>query len=267
MEGAPALADNTLPARLAEIANERKLGHLRSGVGSNPMPVLMIFIVPLLGVAVCFFGMSFQLREPGEPWYNLIGLWAVALLAAVTAIWLWRKGKERRTEFYGLFQQGVAYVSPAGEPMAYRWDEIRSITQMGVMAYVDSDAHKYNLVIDPVVGQGFTIDSTFAGIAQLQKDTVAAYTRAMLPVMERRLLTGEELPPRTFGPLTVTPQGLTYEEQSLPWSEIGAVRVDKGKVRLYQKGQSRQWAELNAPTFDNLALFKELVSSMRRANS
>lgn len=267
MEGAPALADNTLPAQLAEIAKRRNLGQFRSGARSNPMPVITIFVVSLAGVAVCFFGGSFQMQAPGEPWYNLIGLWAVALLAAITAIWLWRKAKARRAEYFGLFQHGVAHISDAGEPSAYRWEEIRSITQMGVMAYADSDAHKYDLVIDPAEGPSFTVDSTFAGIAQLQSDTDAAYTLARLPAMEALLLAGEELPDWTFGELAMTSQGLTYEERLLPWSQIGPMHVDKGKVYLRQKSVDADWAVLNAPTFPNLALFRELFGVMRRANS
>ncbi|HCT81219.1 MAG TPA: hypothetical protein DGT23_32550 [Micromonosporaceae bacterium] len=261
------MADNTLPAQLAEIAKQRNLGPFRSGVRSNPMPVITIFVVSLAGVAICFFGGSFQMQAPGEPWYNLIGLWAVALLAAATAIWLWRKAKARRAEYFGLFQHGVAHINNAGEPSAYRWEEIRSTTQMGVMAYVDSKAHQYDLVIDPAEGPGFTVDSTFAGIAHLQSDTVAAYTRARLPAMEALLMAGEELPPWTFGPLVMTSQGLTYEERSLPWPQVGPMRVDKGKVHLRPTGVDGDWAVLNAPTFPNLALFRELFSIMRRANS
>jgi hypothetical protein len=64
-----------------------------------------------------------------------------------------------------------------------------------------------------------------------------------------------------FGPLTVTPWGLSYREKTLPWTEMKSIKIDEnyGQIAIKKQGKLFGWASVALSDLPNVEVFRMLV--------
>jgi hypothetical protein len=93
-------------------------------------------------------------------------------------------------------------------------------------------------------------------IEQLGRLLEIGVTRAQLPKAIDRFNAGKTV---SFGPVKVTPRGITAGHQSLPWSQIGEVQTRKGVVSVKKSGKWLAWKRLPVSEIPNYFVFDALV--------
>lgn len=71
----------------------------------------------------------------------------------------------------------------------------------------------------------------------------------------------------TFGPLTVSQQGMGDGANMLPWDELAAVRVSAGAIQITQKSEGQVWFDLPLPVVPNAALLLTFLHTLRRGET
>ena len=84
-------------------------------------------------------------------------------------------------------------------------------------------------------------------------------TRVQLPRVTERFRAGQAV---SFGPLTVSQQGIAAGDESLPWSEVQEVRTWNGVVSVKKAGKWLSWNKAPVGQIANYFVFDALVRSI-----
>src|SRR5262249_43133910 len=91
----------------------------------------------------------------------------------------------------------------------------------------------------------------------------AEVTRVQLPPARSRFKRGE---PVSFGSLTIDAKGLSHEKSTLMWSEIKAIKLEKGIFRIQKKGGWFTWTTEPVDQIPNVMVFLALVDEIVGVN-
>lgn len=181
-----------------------------------------------------------------------------------------------------VFSWGVSWINGA-EEISAGWDEVTHVWQAitrhsanGSPTYTD---YRYTLRLadgrtrafrgalparnarasravrlEPTPGM-----TTPVTIEQLGRLLERGVTRVQLRKATDRLGAGKAVP---FGPLTLSPSGITAGHQSLPWSEIEAVETRKGVVSVKKSGKWLAWKRAQVSDIPNYFVFDALVRAV-----
>ena len=64
----------------------------------------------------------------------------------------------------------------------------------------------------------------------------------------------------SFGPLTISQQGISTSKDQLPWDQVKSCTIANGRVVVEKQGQSVRWADIAADEFTNLPLLHSLTN-------
>jgi hypothetical protein len=103
---------------------------------------------------------------------------------------------------------------------------------------------------------GVTTEVTIEQLGRLLQDGV---TRVRLPEAFRLFNAGQTI---TFGPVAVSPAGISDGKQLVPWSEVQDVQIRRGIVTVKKAGKWLAWKTVFVRKIPNYRVFDALVRAI-----
>ncbi|MCU1646817.1 MAG: hypothetical protein JWN03_7092 [Nocardia sp.] len=163
-----------------------------------------------------------------------------------------------------LFEHGVVILGRA-ETSVFRWDTVTVLqdivrtshrmygTETGV-----SMTYRYQLT-DPG-GNNYLVTGDFTDAAQWGPAIQDRVTAAQLPGALAAADAGQTL---TFGSIMVNRNAVTAHGQSVPWSDIQELRVQKGFISIRVAGQWLSLTKVTVSAIPNVFVFLEIAERLR----
>jgi hypothetical protein len=142
---------------------------------------------------------------------------------------------------------------------AFRWDQIESMWQAVTRRYsygvYTGSTHKYT--IRRKDGVQVVLNDRFADVEQLGTTISQAITNLLLPQVVAAYNAGQTI---AFGPFSISLQGVSNGQESLPWSQIKEMGVKQGIVTVRKEGKWLNWSTIRASQVPNIFVFMALVN-------
>lgn len=247
---------SSLPPEIAQLAAQQQLGTFiaeyrprlsnRSVLGCGIM---------LVGGVVLFFVVQSQPDAPFWGAYLAFGFCALVGLAIVGSflinlrlrVYVWASG----------------FIRAKGHQLyVRRWDHISSIRQNITRHYTNGvytgTTHVYTLLATD--GTSVTFREPLGDIDHLGTTLVREITRVQLPKAIAAYNAGERL---QFGGITVSKEGIGNGKETLPWSQVKDIQVNKGYVSVKKEGKWLNWSSAPVAAIPNFFVFLPLVKAIR----
>ncbi len=158
-----------------------------------------------------------------------------------------------------LYEQGIAYRR-RGPIQQFRWDEVDAVWQSVTKHYYNGvytgTSHIYTVQLKD--GQKVVFNDQFGKqIEELGRGLQQGTAELLLPRYWQGLQMGQKL---TFGPLALDRDKLYAGKKELPWTEIKAVKIERGNISIKKDKGWFNWASATVPQIPNFFVFYELVS-------
>ncbi|MFI7114548.1 DUF6585 family protein [Nonomuraea sp. NPDC050227] len=148
---------------------------------------------------------------------------------------------------------GRAYVLPLDRITGIR----RAVTELYVNGAHHATAHA--VTVETADRGRFTYDNRFRNIEDLadilQQKVVNDH---LLPLLAERFGAGETI---SFGPLSVSPEGIVRKRRLLPWGELDGTAIAQGRLTVRKKNALLSWANHHTYDIPNLTIFLAIVST------
>jgi len=235
--------------------------HDRKGRKTN---LIAAVLFALLGLGLAVAGVGYSLYEVysfgSSRWDNvmpalLLGLGLGGLFFVIGA-WslfsLWRSWKLT----VGRYDQGLAVVSNSGVQQL-RWDQISEIYQQVTRHYTNGvytgTTHRYTIVVD---GKKQAFDDKLKNVEELGNAIQDGVSAAIFPRYAAAINNGQRV---NFGPLGIDKDNIYAWKKSVPWSEIKAVKIERGSISIKKEGGWFSWAAVTVPQVPNFWVFYALI--------
>jgi len=229
------------------------LNEYKVGYGGRKKVALIIMFIVLIGLGGLFGAAA------ADPSTGQQALFVVLCLACVAfAIYLVLQPV--------LYRSWRAYVCSDGllsvrgnkiEP--FRWDQIeamwRSVTKHYTNGIYTGTTHVYTVRSSD--GRQVVFNDRFANVEQLGDTISREVTNRLLPQVIRAYHAGNTI---TFGPLSISQQGVSNGKELLQWSQIKEMGVNRGVVTVKKEGKWLNWSSVMAAKVPNIFVFMALVN-------
>lgn len=146
----------------------------------------------------------------------------------------------------------------------YRWDAIASVI-LDIKSYQQygmNTGTTYKYTVQRNDGEKLVLDDKFIDVDALGNTITQEATVHMFPNVLANFSAGQTI---AFGPLSVNKQGMSNGKNTLPWSEVRGVFVNKGFVIVLQKGKKSSWANIRVAKVPNVFVLDALAHSLAPA--
>jgi len=156
-----------------------------------------------------------------------------------------------------VFNQGFVFLK-GGQPDIFRLAEIRAIWQRVTQYYRygirTRTTHKYT--IERADGHRIVLNDRIKKVGELGYGLSQQISEFMLPHMITAYNAGNVI---TFGPLSVSRQGVSNGREMLPWPSIKEIGASRGIVRVRQEGRWLNWSTVAVASIPNFPVFMALT--------
>lgn len=191
--------------------------------------------------------------------YVVLGLGGLCLLGALYCFFYPQLYRSWRVY---VFSEGFAFTR-GGKVDALRWEQIDSMLFSIVKRYMNGiytgTQHKYT--IRGIDGRQFVLNDRINNVGQLGETLSAMVTRVKLPEVIAAFKAGETI---TFGPFSVSLQGVSNGKELIAWEQIKEFRVNNGFVTVKKEGKWLNWSSVQVATIPNFFIFLALVNAIRQ---
>ncbi|MFI6639491.1 DUF6585 family protein [Streptomyces sp. NPDC050504] len=258
-----------VPAALRVAAQEYGLGRREGLVRNDPkrFPWAAVLPIGLLGVLLGWLALSFAIedqREQGAWYYSLplIVLAALPLGFVGYFLFIWLLRPPPPQTWVARHEHGVVWQVGGGEPWAYTWDEIASVTRQGTkVSNGITSATMHQLTVWSQDGAEIVLGDEYGGLAAFAEGLDEAFSRVRVPQDAERLEAGARV---EFGLVRISTSGIELGDNRIAWREVERVDVKQGRVEVRRRGERKPWLTLPAPGFPNLLVFVTLADALRR---
>ncbi|MEP7356471.1 MAG: DUF6585 family protein [Anaerolineales bacterium] len=214
-------------------------------------PVLLLVAAYIAYSNVTNFGMLRLWRNLPLP---LIGAAVVGLIGVLALFNSWRNWRLAAA----LYENGVAYVGQKGITQV-AWPDVTAVWQRVTKHYTNGvytgTTHSYTLQTN--TGEKIVLDDRLGKkVEELGTAVQAGVTNTLLPRYWQSLQTGQRL---NFGPLGLDREKLYAGNKELRWTEIKAIKINKGMVSVRKDQAWLNWTSVTVPQIPNFFVFFELV--------
>ncbi len=178
------------------------------------------------------------------------------------AVW-WIARQLRRIKVHAVVYTGGFVLGDGRRFTVWRWEDVAKLNMQNI------DFHIYNFFVqvNRFLATFYRLrhrDGTEYRFWSTQGPRAAQFGRLvqnetharMLPAALARLQAGESV---DFGPFRMEPTGLAFRGHSVPWSEVGRVTVEQGKVLIDGVGANGATATVRLDVVDNCHVFLSLL--------
>jgi hypothetical protein len=161
-----------------------------------------------------------------------------------------------------LYSEGFAFVR--GKKLdVFRWDQIESLLQSVTKQYVNGiymgTNHRYT--IRGLDGRQVVLTDRITHVESLGNVISDMVTRVKLPVVIAGFKAGGIV---TFGPLSVSLQGVSNGKETISWDQVTDVKVNRGIVIVKKEGKWLSWSSVRVANIPNFFVFLALVNAVMR---
>jgi hypothetical protein len=146
---------------------------------------------------------------------------------------------------------------------AFRWDQIESMWQRVTRRYMNGiyigTQHKYT--VRGLDGRQVVLNDRITHVERLGNVISDMVTRVKLPEAITAFKAGSTL---TFGPLSVSMQGVSNRKELISWDQIKEFKVNNGIVTVKKEGKWLSWSSVQAANIPNFFIFLALVNAIMR---
>lgn len=219
----------------------------------------------LLGVGIVAAGVGYSLYEVmsfgSSRWDNvmpalILGVVVGGLLFLVGAWSLFTAIRDWKLTV-GLYEQGVGVVTNSGLQMV-RWDQVNAIYQQVTRHYTNGvytgTTHRYTLI--GADGKKHILDDRLKDVEALGNAVQDGVNNALFPRYAQAVNSGQRV---DFGPLGLDRQQIYAGKKSLPWSEIKAIKIERGNIAIKKEGGWFNWSAVTVPQVPNFWVFYALI--------
>lgn len=159
-----------------------------------------------------------------------------------------------------VYSQG--FVFTRGSKLdAFRWDQIESISQRVTRQYVNGiytgTQHRYTL--RGLDGRKIVLNDRITNVERLGNVISEMVTRVKLPQAIAAFKAGHTI---TFGPLSVSMQGVSNSKELISWNQIKEFGVNRGIVTVKKEGKWLSWSTVYVAKIPNFFVFMALVNAI-----
>jgi len=258
-------AHNDTPQNVYAQAMAYQLG--AQGTTYKPLlPNVLAAIGMMVGVTIADILLLYVLIvATGYIFYILIIIPIVAIIYGISAL------ASSNLRVYQ-FENGL--IRAKGEQVdVIRWDAVAFVIQNvrrrgyyyavgGVIAaaFANRNGTPHSVTVQRNDGAVFKFNSTIQHVAQLIQTIQTAVLQVHMPRAMAAFNTGG---PVTFGPLTLSQQGLSNGRELLPWNEVQSVDIKQGQVLVKRVGKTFSWANINIGQIPNVLVFMSMINYAR----
>jgi hypothetical protein len=244
-----------LPLEMQNLASMYQLGaplaEYRGGFTGRAIGAIIGGVI-LVGI----FGVAWVAEASSDPASSVI--FAIfTLLSLAFLAWAIISPLQSSNWRVYVFNQGFVFLK-GGQPDIFRWAEIRAIWQQ-ITAYYrygfrTRTTHKYT--IERADGHRIVLNDRIKNVAELGNGLSRQISEFMLPHMIAAYNAGNVI---TFGPLSVSKQGVSNGREMLPWPSIKEIGVNRGYVSVRKEGKWLNWSTVAVANIPNFAVFMALT--------
>lgn len=190
-------------------------------------------------------------------------LWCLGVALVVVSFgWRMIAGDDNAHLRVYLFEGGMVCRDQSANIITFRWTDIQVYENVTRSHHLGDQATRTNYTI--VRSDGYRLALVHAEfqsgeVSVLGEAIQGAVTTVQLPDVKGLLTAGERV---TFGDLTIDEYGIAKAEQTLPWSEISAVRTHDGFLEIHRTGQQSDWYVVAMSDFPNVEMFRTLADAL-----
>ncbi|MBK9940452.1 MAG: hypothetical protein IPP13_02355 [Kouleothrix sp.] len=205
----------------------------------------------LIGVAIVFFDMA---------QYHPSGMYIVGGVLLALGMWALYTGIREQGLQVLVFPDGLAYTA-RGATQLIRWDDVAEVQQQVTKHYTNGvytgTTHIYKLRRS---GQPeIKFNDALQNVEQLGTTIQEETYRRLLPRAIAAYNAGTVV---QFGKLSVSAQGLSNGKETLAWSEVKGIKLDKGVIAVSKQGKWLNWTTATVAQTPNIFVFTALVDAI-----
>jgi hypothetical protein len=222
-----------VPPEVDMLARQHGLGNLRGVYQPNKRTRILVAsgVLALVFIAIGLGTLGSSATPPSQRYPLAAVFIALPLVLFLAVLWnspvLSAKVRERR--FY-LYDHGYVQLGRRG-PEAHRFESVVSIYQAIVQTRVNGVSTGTNYTYRLAFADGSTAKLTTwtANMTELGPVLMREVAKAQVPRIAAALDAGQ---PVSFGPFDVTRDGVVTRGTLTPWSQIPAVSLNRGYLRI-----------------------------------
>ncbi len=153
----------------------------------------------------------------------------------------------------------MIYTDSRKNEIIIPWTEIESISRNRKVIYLSYNpyiVHTYTINSSKLKKSLSLNDQTFAADEIVQKVELATLDHLYAPAL-RKYQEGNV----SFEAVSLSPQGISYRNKMLPWSQVAHFTVNKqtGAITIRQHGQHSMWANVASGKVNNVVVLRMLI--------
>ena len=192
--------------------------------------------------------------------YHPVGLFVLGGLLLAAGLWVAYTGFAEEGLQVQVFPDGLTYTK-RGATEVLRWDDIAEVLQQVTKRYVNGayvgTTHIYTLRRPGK--PDLQLNDTLVNVEALGNTAQQEIYRRRLPQALAAYNAGAIVP---FGKLSISQAGLSNGKETIAWSEIKGVKLDKGIISVSKQGKWLNWSTATVAQTPNIFVFTALVDSI-----
>jgi hypothetical protein len=213
-------------------------------------------ILALLGFGLwrAWYGYTRYGPAAGASWGRFWFLLAATALVPLTWFWWYRIRQTRR--MVKVYQNGIRILEAGGGSRAFLWHHLAGIAIRKTRErFLWIPLREYiQVTLHPHIGQPVRIDPRTPDLADLSARIKGKIYPRLLKEFRTLRLAGKNL---YFGPITMTPVGLTLSDQTFNWNQIARMDVSNGKLTIQMKDGHR--IKISVGEIPNVELLIQII--------
>ena len=161
-----------------------------------------------------------------------------------------------------VYSQGFAFTR-GSKLDVFRWDQVESMWQRVTRRYVNGvytgTQHRYT--IRSLDGRKVVLNDRITNVERLGNVVSEMVTRVKLPEVIAAFKAGSTI---TFGPLSVSMQGVSNSKELISWDQIKEFGVNRGIVTVKKEGKWLSWSSVEVAKIPNFFVFMALVNAIMK---
>jgi hypothetical protein len=221
----------------------------------------MIVSASITMLAGIFFLSLYLMNSTGTSYFGgdsqstlVFGLVALAFLAI--GVWLFVKTFLERGSHVYVFNEGLLRMG--ARMIAIRWDSVESVWQAVTRRYANGiyTGTRHLYTVRQWDGTKTVFNDQLKNVEALGNTIARETLRILLPRVIEAYRAGSTI---TFGPLSVSQQGVSNGRELLPWNQIKGIEIRRGIVTVKKEGKWLSWSSVRVPNIPNFFVFNALV--------
>jgi hypothetical protein len=210
----------------------------------------------LIGLA--FAGGGLAVGQSSDGAGSLIILLLLGLLLIAGSLYLLLYGVIYKGWGVYVYENGFVFKKGNQAAQPFRWDQIEaawySVTRHYRNGIYTGTTHKYRVRRSD--GYEVNLNDRFNKVGELGDLVHNSVTATKIPQVFAAYNAGQTI---TFGPLSVSTQGISNGKNLLPWAEVKDISIQSGYIAVSKAGKWLRWSSQPVAAVPNPFLFIALV--------